>query len=61
VERYKRKPELDKRISRGDDFAGDAWEDTAIIYDGANLQPGEIIYVVVGHDPNGSGRIERPN
>lgn len=41
--RYLRKPEADRRISRGDDFAGDAWLDT---------QTGETVYTVVGFDRN---------
>lgn len=41
--RYVRKPEADRRISRGDDFAGDAWLDT---------QTGETVYTVVGFDRN---------
>ena len=42
--RYERQPDHDRRIGRGDDFAGDAWRDR---------QNGEITYVAVGHDPNG--------
>lgn len=41
--RYERKPEHDRRIKRWDDFAGDAWLDTAT---------GEIVYGAVGHDRN---------
>ena len=41
MNRYKRKPEHDKRIRRGDDFAGDAWLDT---------ETGNIVYGVVGYD-----------
>lgn len=33
--KYERRPELDKRIGRGDDFAGDAW----------------VRYTAVGHSP----------
>jgi hypothetical protein len=40
---YIRRPEHDRRIDRGDDFAGDAWLDTTT---------GQLVYVVVGHDPN---------
>ena len=36
---WKRKPELDKRIKRGDDFAGDAWVNDA----------GDVRYTVVSH------------
>ena len=36
--RYERRPELDKRIARGDDFAGDAW----------------VRWTAVGHSPNGN-------
>lgn len=41
--RYIREPDNDRRIGRGDDFAGDAWRDR---------QTGEIKYVAVGHNPN---------
>jgi hypothetical protein len=41
--RYVRKPEADKRVSRGDDFAGDAWIDATT---------GETVYTVVGFDRN---------
>lgn len=41
--RYVRFPLGDRRIRRGDDFAGDAWLD---------LQNEEIVYSVVGHDRN---------
>lgn len=41
--RYVRKPEADRRISRGDDFAGDAWLD---------MHTGETVYTVVGFDRN---------
>jgi hypothetical protein len=37
---WKREPKLDKRIARGDDFAGDAW---------INQQTGQVRYVAVGH------------
>ena len=42
-ERYTREPDNDKRIGRGDDFAGDAWRDR---------ESGEIKYVAVGQNPN---------
>jgi hypothetical protein len=41
--RYIRQQQHDRRIGRGDDFAGDAYEDTAT---------GVIVYVAVGVDPN---------
>ena len=41
--RYERKPEHDRRIKRGDDFAGDAWLDT---------MTGKIVYGTVGYDRN---------
>jgi hypothetical protein len=41
--RYSRMPAADKRIARGDDFAGDAWLDTAT---------GDTVYTVVGFDRN---------
>jgi len=41
--RYERKPEHDRRIARGDDFAGDAWLDTTT---------GEIVYGAAGYDRN---------
>ena len=41
-ERFIREPDHDRRIGRGDDFAGDAWRD---------LRTGEIKYVAVGHRP----------
>jgi hypothetical protein len=40
--RFIRVPEHDRRIRRGDDFAGDAWLD---------LATGEVIYVAVGYCP----------
>lgn len=46
--RYKREQKYDKRISRGDDFAGDAWSDTQW----ENM----ITYVAVGIDPNKTNR-----
>ena len=42
---YIRTPEHDRRIHRGDDFAGDAWED---------IFTGKIRYVAVGYNPNGT-------
>lgn len=39
---YERAPEHDKRIRRGDDFAGDAWRD---------IKTGEIRWVAVGYTP----------
>lgn len=39
-----RAPQHDRRISRGDDFAGDAWMDR---------QTGTIKHVAVGHHPSG--------
>lgn len=41
--KYTRAPEHDKRIERGDDFAGDAW---------LNNGTGSIEYGAVGHDRN---------
>ena len=41
--RYDRDPAHDRRIRRGDDFAGDAWRDR---------ETDDIRYVAVGHDPN---------
>lgn len=41
--RYQRQPQRDRRIKRGDDFAGDAWLDT---------KTGQIVYGVVGYDYN---------
>jgi hypothetical protein len=38
---FTRAPEHDRRIGRGDDFAGDAWMDST----------GAITYTVVGHRP----------
>lgn len=43
TQHYERKPEHDRRIARGDDFAGNAYLDTTT---------GEIIWVAVGVDPN---------
>ncbi len=37
-----RVPEHDRRIARGDDFAGDAWR---------HLETGELRYVAVGRKP----------
>lgn len=41
-QRYTRAPWLDKRIRRGDDFAGDAWTDD---------QDGSVRYTAVGCRP----------
>ncbi|MFH5255252.1 hypothetical protein ACGTRS_28880 [Burkholderia semiarida] len=40
---FERAPEHDRRISRGDGFAGDAWR---------NRETGVLRHVSVGHDPN---------
>ena len=39
---WERAPEHDKRIGRGDDYAGDAWR---------HVETGELRYVAVGHNP----------
>lgn len=44
--RYLRMTWKDKRIARGDDFAGDAWYD---------VERNRLVYVVVGNDPNERG------
>lgn len=41
--RFVRSPQHDKRVPRGDNFAGDAWIDQ---------ETGQIVYGVVGHDRN---------
>ena len=41
--RFVRAPDCDKRRSKGDDFAGDAWLDQATR---------QIVYGAVGHDRN---------
>ena len=41
--KYVRHPEGDRRIARGDDFAGDCWQ---------NTETNELRYVAVGRDPN---------
>lgn len=41
--KYTRAPEHDRRIKRGDDFAGDAW---------LNNETGQIEYGAVGYDRN---------
>ena len=41
--KYTRTPEHDRRIRRGDDFAGDAW---------LNNETGQIEYGAVGYDRN---------
>jgi len=41
--RFERAPNHDRRIRRGDDFAGDAWRD---------LETGSIVYVAVGQHPD---------
>lgn len=46
--RYIRQEQHDKRIARGDDFAGDAWLDK---------ETDEVVYGVVGHDMNGKSAI----
>lgn len=48
--RYVRDPVHDRRFARGDDFAGDAWRDTAT---------GRLRMCFVGYDPNQTG-IEAP-
>jgi hypothetical protein len=53
-QRYKRRPEYDRRIGRGDDHAGDAWEDTQRTVNGGSWCAMSIVYVAVGYDPNGS-------
>ena len=40
---YYRQPKHDRRIARGDDFAGDAWK---------HVVTGKLIWVAVGHNPN---------
>lgn len=40
---FERAPEHDRRVSRGDGFAGDAWR---------NCETGVLRHVSVGHDPN---------
>lgn len=42
---YERAPSLDKRISRGDDFAGDAW----------------VRWVAVGHRPDDQSLLAAPD
>ena len=42
-QKYERKSEFDRRISRGDDFAGDAW---------LNKLTGDIEWGAVGRDRN---------
>lgn len=51
-QRYIRRPEHDRRIGHGDDFAGDAWEDTTHTVDGSSWGAQTIVYTVVGYDPN---------
>ena len=51
-ERYVRRPEFDLRIGRGDDYAGDAWEDTQASVDGGSWAAKKIVYTVVGYEPN---------
>jgi hypothetical protein len=41
--KWARHPKEDKRISRGDDFAGDAWR---------NLKTGEVRHVAIGKIPS---------
>lgn len=41
--RYVRRPWKDRRIGRGDDFAGDCWLD---------LETHQVRYVAVDHNPN---------
>lgn len=43
TKRFVRIPGCDKRNSRGDDFAGDAW---------FSQETGRIVYAAVGHDMN---------
>jgi hypothetical protein len=51
-QRYARRSEYDRRIGRGDDFAGDAWENTTRTVNGGSWGAMTIVYTVVGHDPN---------
>lgn len=46
---FERAPEHDRRISRGDGFAGDAWR---------NCETGVLRHVSVGHDPNRNDMFE---
>ena len=50
--RYLRRVEHDRRIGRGDDFAGDAWEDTTRTANGGSWGALAIVYTAVGHNPN---------
>jgi hypothetical protein len=43
AKRFVRVPAFDRRIARGDDFAGDAWLDKA---------SGQVVYSAVGRDRN---------
>ena len=43
VPRWSRAPEHERRIGRGDDFAGDAWR---------HARTGHLRWVAVGRDPN---------
>ncbi len=49
---WRRKPKLDKRIARGDDFAGDAW---------VNILTGTVRYVAVGVTLNEQTSTVDPN
>lgn len=51
-QRYIRRPEHDRRIGHGDDFAGDAWEDTTRTIDGGSWGAQTIVYTAVNYDPN---------
>lgn len=45
AQRFARAPEHDRRMARGDDFAGDAWIDKKTF---------DVVYGAVGHDRNTS-------
>lgn len=49
---WQRAPELDKRIGRGDDFAGDAWK---------HISNGKVHYVSVGVTPKWVENHDGPN
>lgn len=51
-QRYIRRPDYDRRMGRGDDFAGDAWEDITQTVQGDGWGAVTIVYTVVGYDPN---------
>jgi len=59
--RYIRRPEYDRRIRRGADFVGDAWEDTRQTGQADGWGAMLIVYTMAGHDLSQSVCDRQPN